>query len=237
MTEHGNAKGKVFILDDDELIVTMLGRALKSAGYSIRQETTTKDIINNILSFSPDVVLLDVNLPEYNGLDILRDIKEQGISTQVVMLTSDNSAETAVNAMKLGAADYLTKPFNMEEVKIVVSNTIRRGKLEHEVEHLRKTACSFFNKALVGESEAILKLKSDIKKIAEAHVPCILISGESGTGKELVARHIHREMFGCEYANVLSVQCQPFIAVNCAALPDNLVESELFGHEKGAFTD
>lgn len=223
---------KILVLDDDKLIVTMLERALKKSGYVVRCETTVDSFIDKLKSFSPDVLLLDVNLPNKNGIDILREIKEEGLSVQVVMLTSDNSAETAVKAMKMGASDYLTKPFNMEEVKIVINNLIEKTQLVHEVEYLRSVRCEYFKKDIIGESPAMLKLKSDIQKIAEARISSVLITGESGTGKELVARQIHRLMFGdC------TVKCKPFIAVNCAALPDHLVESELFGYEKGAFTD
>jgi len=225
-------EGKIFVLDDDKLIVTMLERALKKSGYTVKYETTVGDVVDKIKSFSPDVILLDINLPEKNGIDILYEIKEEGIPVQVVMLTSDNSAETAVKAMKMGAADYLTKPFNLEEVNIVINNLIEKSRLVHEVEHLRRVRCEYFRKDIIGKSPAILRLKSDMQKIAEARVSSVLITGESGTGKELLARAIHRLMFG-DCTNI----CKPFIAVNCAALPEHLVESELFGHEKGAFTD
>ena len=232
MSDNVGTKGRVFILDDDELIVMMLGRAIKGAGYTVKQETKVDGVIDKIESFAPDVVLLDVNLPGKNGIDILCEIKEKGIPAQVVMLTSDNSAETAVRAMKMGAADYLTKPFNIDEVKIVINNLIEKANLVHEVEHLRMVRCEYFKKDIIGESPAMLKLKSDIQKLADVRVSCVLITGESGTGKELAARQIHRLMFGdC------AAKCKPFIAVNCAALPEHLVESELFGHEKGAFTD
>ena len=148
------------------------------------------------------------------------------------MLTSDDSAESAVKCMKLGAVDYLTKPFNLDEVKIVIRNAIEKGKLEDEVEYLRKIYNEVFQMDLIGESSAIHDLKSKMEKIGRAHVPSILITGESGTGKELVARCLHRIMDeGAPPGN------SPFIAVNCTALPEHLLESELFGYEKGAFTD
>lgn len=225
-------KGKVFVLDDDELIVSMLSRALKNAGYDVRAETTTYDVINRIKSWFPEVVMLDVNLPERSGIDILQELKGQEINSQVVMLTADNAAETAVKAMKLGAADYLTKPFNVDEVKIVIGNIIEKIRLEQEVERLRKINCEYFEKDIIGESAVIKGLKANIEKMAKARVSSILITGESGTGKELIARYIHHLMFG----ECTSIR-EPFIAVNCAALPDHLLESEFFGYEKGAFTD
>ena len=118
------SKGKVFLLDDDELIVSVLSRALKKEGYEMYAETETDSVINKIRSWAPDIVVLDITMPGRNGMDILQEIKSSEINTQVVMLTADDTAETAARAMKLGAVDYLTKPFNMNEVKVVISNII-----------------------------------------------------------------------------------------------------------------
>ena len=118
------SKGKVFLLDDDELIVSVLSRALKKEGYEMYAETETDSVINKIKSWAPDIVVLDITMPGRNGMDILQEIKSSEINTQVVMLTADDTAETAAKAMKLGAVDYVTKPFNMNEVKIVISNII-----------------------------------------------------------------------------------------------------------------
>ena len=118
------SKGKVFLLDDDELIVSVLSRALKKEGYEMYAETETDSVINKIKSWAPDIVVLDITMPGRNGMDILQEIKSSEINTQVVMLTADDTAETAAKAMKLGAVDYLTKPFNMNEVKVVISNII-----------------------------------------------------------------------------------------------------------------
>ncbi|MBE0602177.1 MAG: response regulator, partial [Deltaproteobacteria bacterium] len=120
------ATGKVFLLDDDELIGTMLSRALRKEGYEVRAETDPEGVVDRIRSFRPDVTMLDIQLPGHNGIDILGQVVEDGIPTQVVMLTSDDTAETAVRAMKVGARDYLTKPFNLDEVKIVIGQLIER---------------------------------------------------------------------------------------------------------------
>ncbi|MBI4685188.1 MAG: sigma-54-dependent Fis family transcriptional regulator [Nitrospirae bacterium] len=226
------SKGKVFLLDDDKLITSMLSRALNSEGYEVSAETTADDIINKIQNLSPDIVMLDINLPEKSGIDILQEIKGMGTNTQVIMLTADDTAETAVRAMKLGAADYLTKPFNIEEVKIIINNTIEKTRLKQEVDFLRKVNCESFEKDIIGESIIIKGLKSKIDKITDAHVSTILITGESGTGKELIARHIHYSLHSLCFSHYA-----PFIGINCAALPELLLESELFGYEKGAFTD
>src|SRR5512146_334527 len=129
---------RVYLIDDDELIVSMLARVLKQEGYDVRTATTPNDVVAKVKTWSPAVVLLDIRLPERSGIDILKDIMGQNIPTQVVMLTADDTAETAVKAMKLGAADYLTKPFNVDEVKIVLKNIVEKGMLKQEVDYLRK---------------------------------------------------------------------------------------------------
>jgi len=226
------SKGKVFLLDDEELIVSVLCKALEKEGYEMYAETETDDVVNKIKSWDPDIVMLDITMPGRNGIDILQEIKSNALDTQVVMLTADDTAETAVKAMKLGAVDYLTKPFNTDEVKIVLSNVIEKERLKQEVKYLRKVYSEVIEKDIVGESKAIKELKAKIEKMAQARVSSILITGESGTGKEVVARHIHNLMFGTGNS-----WRAPFISINCAAMPEFLLESELFGHEKGSFTD
>ncbi len=226
------SKGKVFLLDDDELIVSMLSRVLKKEGFEVRSDTKTHDVVNKIKSYAPDILLLDITLPGQSGMDILEELKNKEINTQVVMLTADDTAETAVKALKLGAGDYLTKPFNTDELKIVISNIIEKEKLKQEVDYLRKAYSETFEKDIIGESSAIKELKSKIKKMAQAYVSTILITGESGTGKEVVSRHIHHLIH-----DTATPEYTPFIAINCAAMPETLLESELFGYKKGAFTD
>ncbi|MGZ8450401.1 MAG: sigma-54-dependent transcriptional regulator, partial [Candidatus Deferrimicrobiaceae bacterium] len=226
------SKGKIFLLDDDDLIVSMLERALKGDGYEVQAETDPLGAAEKIRAFAADVALLDINMPGLSGIDILGELVGQGIPTEVVMVTSDDTAETAVKAMKVGAADYLTKPFNLDEVRIVIGKIIERGRLEHEVEYLRKITTSLTHRDVIGNSNAIYKLKVRCEKLADARVPVVLITGESGTGKEVFARFIHARMHPNEPAGFA-----PFVGINCAALPEQLIESELFGHEKGAFTD
>ena len=223
---------KIYVVDDDELIVATLTRTLKSSGYEVRSSTTPDGIIGKIQSWSPDVVLLDIRLGNQNGIDVLRDIVKRELPVQVVMLTADDKAETAVKAMKIGAADYLTKPFNIEEVKIVIRNIIEKNRLQQEVAYLRKVQAETFEKEIIGESKTVQEIKAKIRKIAAASVSTLLITGESGTGKELFARYAHRLFH--EHAKK---GFAPFIKVNCAALPETLLESELFGYEKGSFTD
>jgi DNA-binding NtrC family response regulator len=225
-------KGRIFLLDDDDLIVSMVARALKGEGYEVQAETDPEGAIDKIRMFTPDVALLDIKLPGKCGLDILKEMTDRGIETQVVMLTSDDSAESAVKAMKMGAVDYLTKPFDMEEVKIVIASIVEKGNLKHEVEYLRKVSSDLIYREIIGNSKAIAGIKEKAGKLAQAGVPTVLITGENGTGKELFARYIHHLMH-----NGNSGEYAPFIGINCCALPEPLIESELFGHDKGSFTD
>lgn len=228
-------RGRIFLIDDEELIVTMLARALRKEGYETKIQTNADDVVNKIASWHPDLVLLDIHLEEdRDGLDILADIKEEEIDTQVVMLTADDTAESAIRAMKLGAADYLTKPFNIDEVKIVIETIIEKKRLQDEVIYLRKANSATLVNDMVGQSPAMLKLTENAKKIAEAKAETVLITGDSGTGKEVMARYIHNWRHLREGEKKGHV---PFITINCTALPENLIESELFGHVRGAFTD
>jgi DNA-binding NtrC family response regulator len=224
--------GRVFLVDDDELILTMLSRTLEREGYEVRTNTGETNLPDKIISWHPDVVLLDVNLPGQNGMDTLKALKNDASHIEVIMLTADDTAETAVKAMKMGARDYLTKPFNIDEVKIVIGNALKNIKLQDELDYLRKISSSLFENDFLGVSKITKELQEKVERIAEAHVSSILITGESGVGKEVIARNIHRMMFRTEESSSV-----PFIAVNCSALPDTLLESELFGYEKGAFTD
>jgi DNA-binding NtrC family response regulator len=225
-------KQRIYLVDDDELIISMLSRVLKNGGYEVRTANTADGIVGKIKSWNPAVVLLDIRIADKSGIDVLKDIVDQAITTQVVMLTADDTAETAVKAMKLGAADYLTKPFNVDEVTIVLNNIIEKGTLKKEVDYLRKVQSEVIEKEIIGQSVGIQEIKSKIEMMGDAAISNILITGESGTGKELFARYAHR-MIRDEGRSGFS----PFIKLNCAALPETLMESELFGYEKGSFTD
>ncbi len=226
------SRQRIYLVDDDELIISMLSRVLKSGGYEVRTANNADGIVSKIRSWNPAVVLLDIRIADQSGIDVLKDIVDQAIATQVVMLTADDTAETAVKAMKLGAADYLTKPFNVDEVAIVLNNIIEKGKLKKEVDYLRKVQSEVIEKEIIGASAAVQGIKSKIEMMADASISTLLITGESGTGKELFARYAHR-MIRDERVSGFS----PFIKLNCAALPETLLESELFGYEKGSFTD
>ncbi len=220
--------GRIVVVEDDKLIGSMLVRALKKAGHKVRYETTPEQILDIIISWSPDIVMLDIKLPGKSGLDILAEIKEQEIKTQVIMLTADDSVETSVKAMKLGAIDYLTKPFNLDEVLMVLAGILEKEKLRDELSYFRKQCNERTQKEIIGKAPSTLELISQIQALALAGVDSVLLTGESGTGKELIASHLHR---------LLNKESQaPLIRVNCAALPESLLEAELFGHAKGTFT-
>lgn len=226
--------GRIFLLDDDELISSMLARTLHKEGYETHVLNSSVDAVKTICSWQPHALLLDVDLGQGpNGLDLLEMLQAEGIDFPVVMLTADDSAESAIRAMRNGAADYLNKPFNIEEVKIVLEKLLANSRLKNEVEYLKKSTTASLGRTFIGESPIIKKLLDNSHKIAAAGVQSVLITGKSGTGKEVLARNLHFWRFG-ERSNYESV---PYIAINCTALPENLIEGELFGHVKGAFTD
>ena len=227
-------KGRILMVDDDELIISMLARALTKDGYITEILHSSAGAIETIMSWQPDLVLLDVNLrEEISGLDLLRMLQEEGARFPVVMLTSDDSSESAIRALRYGASDYQNKPFNVEEIKIIIAQLLANARLRDEVDYLKKASSTNLEKLLVGESAVIQKLVNDARKIARAGVASVLITGKSGTGKEVLARRIHHWRF----ENRGDTDNYPYIAINCAALPENLIEGELFGHVKGAFTD
>ncbi len=227
-------KGRIFLVDDDELITSMLSRSLQKEGYEMHLLNSSVGAVEKICAWQPHVLLLDNDLGEGpSGLDLLEKLQAQGIDFPVIMLTADDSAESAIRAMRNGAADYLNKPFNIEEVKIVLEKLLASTRLKNEVEYLKKSKTADLGRTFIGESAIIRRLLDDARKIACAGVQSILISGKSGTGKEVLARNLHYWRFGTQkdYESV------PYIAINCTALPENLIEGELFGHVKGAFTD
>ncbi len=227
-------KGRILMVDDDELIISMLARALTKDGYTTQILHSAKGAVEKIMNWQPDLVLLDVDLrEELNGLDLLHLLQEENARFPVVMLTSDDSSESAIKALRYGASDYQNKPFNVEEIKIVIAQLLANARLRDEVDYLKKTSATSLEKMLVGESAVIQKLVNDAHKIAQAGVSSVLITGKSGTGKEVLARRIHQWRF----ENAGHADNTPYIAINCAALPENLIEGELFGHVKGAFTD
>ena len=222
-------KQKILVVDDEHLIRWSLEQSLKKQGYEVFSAGSGEDALRLVREESPDLVLLDIQLPGINGLEVLEKIKEYDEETIVIMVTALGVLETAVKAMRMGAHDYINKPFNLDELAIVIKKALETGELKREVAHLRSEQTRKYGIAhIIGESRHIRNVLAMVEKIARSDASTVLIQGESGTGKELIAKAIHWESARAE---------KPFMAINCAAVPETLLESELMGHEKGAFTD
>ncbi len=218
------------IVDDEEAARYGMRRALTTLGYNITEAGSAEAARALLKQHEPDLLLLDVNLPGMSGLDFLREIQSaNGNGPLVIIVTAHGSERMAVEAVKAGAYDYLSKPFELDDLRLVVKNAAETIQLRRENYSLRRRIEVERSQrgALIGNSEAMQKVRSMIEKVAETDAT-VLVRGESGTGKELVARELHERNSVRRNAS--------FVAVNCAALPSELIESELFGHEKGAFT-
>ncbi|MEW6423646.1 MAG: sigma-54 dependent transcriptional regulator [Bacillota bacterium] len=216
---------KILIIDDEKHLCWALEKAMRQEGYSTLSTTSGKKGLELIKEDPPSLVILDLKMPEMDGLEVLKRAREMQPRLPVIILTAHGTIETAIEAMKIGAVDYLTKPFDLDELKIVIKQNLMVSQLVTEVNFLRAELARKYS-SIIGESKAIQEVKKLIEKVAKSNAT-VLITGESGTGKEVAALTIHQ----------LSPRRDgPFVPVNCAALPEQLLESELFGHEKGAFT-
>ncbi|MFO7862004.1 MAG: sigma-54 dependent transcriptional regulator [Desulfosalsimonas sp.] len=213
----------ILIVDDEPSILRSLSGILMDEGFETMTATNGYEALQCVEAQTPDLVLLDIWMPGLDGIDTLKEIKNQHSHVQVVMITGHGTIETAVNATKMGAYDFIEKPLNIDRVIVAINNALNFRRLEEENRFLRKKTIEKY--AITGSSPATMELKKQIQ-IAAPTDAWILITGENGTGKELVARTIHQ----------LSARCdKPLVDVNCAALNDESLESELLGHEKGAF--
>jgi two-component system, NtrC family, response regulator AtoC len=219
---------KILMIDDETTLRLSLQLFLEDEGYEVQTGASLAEGWNLLEQFSPQILLLDIRLPDGNGLDALHKIKERYPHIAVIMLTAYGEAKTAVRAIKEGAFDYLTKPFELEELKITIEKWSKQHHLEKEVERYREEERRTRLVKMIGESDQMKELKSKISLIAESNDTTVLVRGETGTGKELVARSIHQES---------KRQDAPFVAVNCASIPSDFIESELFGVEKNSFSN
>lgn len=220
---------KILVVDDEHLIRWSLEQNLKKQGYEVVTAASGEDALKLLKDDIPDLMLLDIQLPGIDGLAVLERVKEMEEEIIVIMVTALGVLETAVKAMRMGAYDYINKPFNLDELAIVIKKALETGELKREVAHLRsEQSRKYGTGGIIGRSRHMQNVLAMVEKVAKSDAGTILIQGESGTGKELIAKAIHYQSGRAE---------RPFMAINCAAVPETLLESELMGHERGAFTD
>ena len=223
------AKLRILVIEDEKLIRWSLRQQLEKHDYQVSEAENGEQARKKWRSESYDLVLLDIKLPDANGLDLLRELNEQDPDLPVIMMTAYSSVESVVEAMKRGAFDYITKPFNLDEVIMTVGKALEVTELRREVRAIKQSFESRFGfDKVIGKSDKMMKVVETARMVAESEAETVLIVGESGTGKNVLAQAIH---YNSQRAG------RPFMEVTCTALPEHLLESELFGHERGAFTD
>lgn len=219
--EGSESHDRILIVDDEPSMRTALMESVRRLGYEVQGAIDGSDALERVTRFRPWLVITDLKMPRITGLDLIKDIKARAPQTVIVLMTAYGTVETAVDAMKFGASDYLLKPFSMDLLERVITNLKEGRDLESP-----GTSTAVEGRAILTQDPGMIRLLSTVEGVAASQAT-VLINGESGTGKELLARFIHTRSPRAH---------RPFIAVNCAALPDGLLESELFGHERGAFT-
>src|SRR5437763_2614426 len=224
-----NYKERILVVDDEKMIRWSLTEALRGWGFDPVEAATATTALSSFEAESPAAVLLDINLPDGSGLDVLRKMRQREPDAVIIMITANVLVDETIAALRGGAYDFIGKPINLEELHVAIRNGIEASRLRQEVIQIRRERSQQFSfDQIIGQSPAIREMLSMAQKVAESEVSSVLLQGESGTGKDLVAKAIHYHSNRAE---------GPFIAINCAAIPGTLIESELFGHEKGAFTD
>ena len=218
----------VLVIDDERLLRDSLAGALADDGFEVTAVATGTEGLARIRGEPPDVVVLDLVLGDVDGLEILGHTVREAPETKTLVITAHGSIDTAVRAMKLGAYDFVRKPFELEEVLASVRNAARTGTLEHQVQYLARRDRDHAGVSPVARSAAMRRLLDEASLVAASPVPVVLLVGESGSGKQVLARLLHDRS---------ASSAGPFVELNCSAIPENLVESELFGHERGAFSD
>jgi two-component system, NtrC family, nitrogen regulation response regulator NtrX len=218
--------GKILIIDDEKSIRNTLREILEYEKFKVDDAEDGIKGIELCKKNTYDVILCDIKMPKIDGMEVLNKLSESGVNTPIVMISGHGSIETAVEAIKKGAYDFISKPLDLNRILVTVRNALDRSVLEKETKILQKKVHKSKITEIIGESDSIKNIKSLIEKVASTDAR-VLITGGNGSGKELVARQLHE---------LSSRNNMPFVEVNCAAIPSELIESELFGHEKGAFT-
>ncbi len=219
----------VLVVDDENLVRWSLRQKLESAGYQVLEADNAARAMTLFQENGPDLVTLDIRLPDANGLKVLLDMKRQAPSVPIVMITAYGAVDDAVKALQIGAYDFLEKPINFERLLHSLENALETSVLRTEVERSKKEQAETWSiDNIIGDSYALREVKELVKKVADSEANTILIQGESGTGKDMVAKALHYQSRRAR---------QPLMVLNCAAIPEQLLENELFGHERGAFTD
>jgi DNA-binding NtrC family response regulator len=225
----GVASAKVLIVDDEALVRWSLRERLIAEDYDVLEAGLASEALERLSTTEIDLVLLDFKLPDGDGLTILKRVKELSQETQVIMMTAFSTVESAVEAMKLGAYHYVNKPFNLDEVVMLVEKALETTQLRREVRALRSSQSrEYAFDAIIGASPAMQSIKALLARVAKSPASTVLLTGDTGTGKDLAAKTIH---YNSDRAR------RPFVNITMSALPEQLLESELFGHERGAFTD
>ena len=219
----------ILIVDDEKLVRWSARQKFEEWGYQVLEAENAASALKAAQASTPDLILLDVHLPDLTGLEVLQKLKETGQARGIIMMTADPQLDDVKAAIKLGAYDFIGKPIDFDELSVATQNALEATRLRSEVESLRgevRRRIGYHD--VVAVSKKMAELMNFVRKVAASEASTILIQGESGTGKDLIAKAIHYQS---------SRQNKPFVAINCSAIPETLMEAELFGHEKGAFTD
>lgn len=218
--------GKILIIDDEKSIRRALKEILEYEDFEVDEAEDGKEGLEKALAGYYDLIFCDIKMPKMDGIEVLTELQKEKVESLIVMISGHGNIETAVEAIKLGAFDFIEKPLDLNRILVTVRNAGDKATLIEEKKVLKKAVQRFRGSSIIGETEAIIRIKEMIEKVGPSEAR-VLITGENGTGKELVAQSLHDNS---------PRKDEPFIEVNCAAIPTELIESELFGHEKGAFT-
>jgi len=217
----------LLVCDDEELIRWSLATHFTGRGFRVVQASDGAEALERVASHAPDLVLLDLNMPNMGGLQALRELRKQGSEVPVVVLTAHGGVDSAIEATQLGASGYLAKPFDLREVELTIDNVLEAHRLKTEVRTLRRQLSQGYG-GFLGAAPSLKPLFDVLRRLERVSAPTVLITGASGSGKDVIARELHKHG---------PRATRPFVAIDCASLPPTLIESALFGHERGAFTD